>query len=104
HISDAAELTRILWGLSERVSHRLKAAELSGARVALKLKTADFQTPSRSRTLDSPTRLAGRIFHIARELLAPEARGERFRLIGIGVEDLRPIADADPPNLIDHNP
>ncbi len=102
-ISDAAELTRILWGLSERVSHRLKAAGLSGARVALKLKTADFQTRSRSRTLDSPTRLAGRIFDIGRELLAPEARGQRFRLIGIGVEDLRPIADADPPNLIDHN-
>jgi DNA polymerase-4 len=100
-ISDAAELTAILWSLSERVSARLKAAEFSGSRVTLKLKTADFKIRTRSRTLDSPTRLAGRIFETGRELLAPEARGERFRLIGIGVEELHPIAAADPPDLLD---
>jgi DNA polymerase-4 len=100
-IADAAELTAILWSLSERVSARLKAAEFSGSRVTLKLKTADFKSRTRSRTLDSPTRLAGRIFETGRELLAPEARGERFRLIGIGVEELHPIADADPPDLLD---
>lgn len=102
-IFDAQELTTILWKLSERVSARLKVAQLSGARVTLKLKTTDFKIRSRSRTLDSPTRLAGRIFETGRELLQPEAKGERFRLIGIGVEELHPIADADPPNLLDTN-
>ncbi len=102
-IADSAELTAILWSLSERVSARLKAAGFSGSRVTLKLKTADFKSRTRSRTLDSPTRLAGRIFETGRELLGPEAKGERFRLIGIGVEELRPIADADPPDLLDTN-
>ncbi len=102
-ISDAEELTAILWKLSERVSARLKAAEFSGLRVTLKLKSTDFKSRTRSRTLDSPTRLASRIFETGRELLRPEARGERFRLIGIGVEELCPIADADPPDLLDTN-
>jgi DNA polymerase-4 len=102
-IADAGELTAILWSLSERVSARLKAAEFSGSRITLKLKTADFKSRTRSRTLDSPTRLAGRIFETGRELLGPEAKGERFRLIGIGVEELHPIADADPPDLLDVN-
>ncbi len=100
-ISDPNELTAILWKLSERVSARLKSAEFSGLRVTLKLKTRDFKSRTRSRTLDAPTRLAGRIFEVGRELLAPEARGEHFRLIGIGVEELHPIADADPPDLLD---
>ena len=100
-ISDARALTEILWRLSERVSTRLKAAEFSGTRVTLKLKTSDFRTRTRSRTLDSPTRLAGRIFDTGRDMLLPEAKGDKFRLIGIGVEDLHPLADADPPDLID---
>lgn len=100
-ISDPRDLTEILWRLSERVSARLKAAGFAGTRVTLKLKTADFRTRTRSRTLDSPTRLAGRIFDTGRELLIAEAKGERFRLIGIGVEDIRPIAEADPPDLVD---
>jgi DNA polymerase-4 len=100
-ISDANELTTILWKLSERVSARLKAAEFSGSRVTLKLKTRDFKSRTRSRTLDAPTRLASRIFETGRELLIPEARGEHFRLIGIGVEELAPIADGDPPDLLD---
>ena len=98
-ISDPERLTAILWTLSERVSTRLKAAEFSGLRVTLKLKTTDFRSRTRSRTLESPTRLASRIFDTGKELLALEATGERFRLIGIGLEELRPIADGDPPDF-----
>ena len=100
-ISDAEELTAILWKLSERVSARLKAAEFSGLRVTLKLKSADFKSRTRSRTLDSPTRLASRIFETGRELLQPEAKGERFRLIGIGVSGLSRAGRGDFTDLID---
>jgi DNA polymerase-4 len=100
-IADPARLAAILWTLSDKVAARLKAAEFSGTRVTLKLKTPDFRSRTRSRTLETPTRLAGRIFETGRDLLAGEARGERFRLIGIGVDDLGPIADADPPDLMD---
>jgi len=102
-LSDYPALEAILWRLSERVATRLKAGGFSGKRVTLKLKTADFRTRSRSRTLDSPTALAARLFDVGRELLALEARGERFRLIGIGAEELQPLAAADPPDLIEHD-
>jgi DNA polymerase-4 len=100
-IADPARLAAILWTLSDKVAARLKAAEFSGTHVTLKLKTPDFRGRTRSRTLETPTRLAGRIFETGRDLLAGEASGERFRLIGIGVDDLHPIADADPPDLMD---
>lgn len=100
-ISDPAQLAAVLWSLADRVSARLKAAEFSGTRVTLKLKTPDFRSRTRSRTLETPTRLAGRIFETGRDLLVKEANGARFRLIGIGVEDLHPLGDGDPPDLMD---
>lgn len=100
-LADPDELAAILWRLSERVSARLKAAELSGARVTLKLKTRDFRSRTRSRMLDSPTRLADRIFRAGREMLEKEARGEQFRLIGIGVDELGPLSSGDPLDLIE---
>lgn len=102
-IADQDELAAVLWRLSERVAARLKAAGLSGSRVTLKLKTPDFRGRTRARMLDSPTRLADRIFRAGRDLLAREARGEKFRLIGIGVDDLHPIEAGDPPDLIEHD-
>ena len=42
-ISDFRALERILWGLTEEVSARLKGKELAGSTVTLKLKTADFR-------------------------------------------------------------
>ncbi len=39
----SARCERILWGLTEEVSARLKAKELAGSTVTLKLKTADFR-------------------------------------------------------------
>jgi DNA polymerase-4 len=60
-ISDLRTLERILWGLAEEVSARLKDKQLSGATVTLKLKTADFKIRTRAQSLESPTQLAGRI-------------------------------------------
>lgn len=100
-IRDPERLIAILWTLSEKVSARLKAAELSGAHVTLKLKTGDFKTRTRGRVLPSPTKLAGRIFEAGRELLEKETGRDAFRLIGIGVDDLRPGDAADPPNLLE---
>ena len=72
-----------------------------GRTVVLKLKTADFRLIARSRRLDTPTQLAERLFRAAHALLAIEADGRRFRLIGIGSHDLAPAGDADPPDLLD---
>jgi DNA polymerase-4 len=100
-LSDFRSLEKILWGLTEEVSARLKAKELAGATVTLKLKTADFKIRTRARSLESPTQLAGRIFAAARDLLKREANGTRFRLIGVGLSALVTSDQADPADLVD---
>lgn len=99
-------LERALWPLCETVARRLKADGYAGGSVTLKLKTSDFRLRTRTRRLPSPTLLADRIFRLGRDLLAEELAeekesGTRFRLIGIGCADLRDLADADPPDLLD---
>jgi len=100
-IVDFRTLERRLWELSEKVSGRLKAKELAGATVTLKLKSADFRLRTRARSLSAPTQLAAKIFDAGRELLARETGSTRFRLIGIGVSALAPAQDADPADLVD---
>ncbi len=101
-IRDLATLERILWSLSDKVSARLKSADLCGSTVTLKLKTADFRQRTRAQTIHAPTQLAARIFAISRELLAKEIDGTAFRLIGTGVSALQPgSAAADDVDLLD---
>ncbi len=98
-ISAVRPLERLLWNLAEKVSARLKLADLCGRTITLKLKTADFKLKTRAASLDHPTQLAVKIFKMARPLLAREADGTRYRLIGIGVSGLADAAQADPPDL-----
>jgi DNA polymerase-4 len=94
-------LERRLWMLAERVSARLKAKELAGSTVTLKLKTANFALRTRARSLGDPTQLAAKIFAAGRDLLALEADGTKFRLIGLGVSALCDTDLADPADLVD---
>jgi DNA polymerase-4 len=100
-IADFRALEKILWSLAEEVSARLKAKELAGATVTLKLKTADFKIRTRARSLGTPTQLARRIFAASRSLLEHETDGTRFRLLGVGVSALAPAHEADPADLVD---
>ena len=95
------ELERTLWYLSEKVSARLKAKELAGSTINVKLKTTDFKTRTRAQSLPAPTQLAAKIFAIGRELLERETDGTKFRLLGIGVSSLASPEDADPADLVD---
>ena len=100
-IADAHALKAILRTLAEKVSRRLKRAKMAGVTVTLKLKTADFRIRTRSRQLTDPTQLADRIFAVGADMLAGEADGTRFRLIGIGVSALNETDGADFADLID---
>ena len=100
-IADFRALERMLWELCEKVSGRLKAQELAGATVTLKLKTADFRLRTRALTLPAPTQLAVKIFAAGRALLARETGATQFRLIGIGVSALARADEADPADLVD---
>lgn len=95
------DLVPVLRALSEKVSARLKKANLAGRTVVLKLKSKDFRTRTRNRQLGDPTRLADRIFATGLELLRREIDGTKYRLLGIGVSDLCDAEKADPPDLVD---
>ncbi len=98
-IADIDELDRVLWAMSERLSHRAKASGQGGATVTLKLRTADFRILTRRTTLHGPTQLAEVIYRTARRLLAATADGKRrYRLIGVGISGL---AEADQCDLFD---
>ncbi|WP_417688911.1 DNA polymerase IV [Roseibium sp.] len=100
-IASFEKLRPILLDLSEKVSRRLKAKDIAGRTVTLKLKTDTFKTITRARQLADPTVLADRIFRAGVELLEKETDGRRFRLVGIGVGDLTPADQADPMDLVD---
>ena len=101
-IGDLPTLAQRLFSLSEKVSARLKALEIAGDSLTLKLKTDDFKTVTRARMLPEPTQLSGRIFEGAREMLAREATGRRkYRLIGVGISNLAPASEADHGDLAD---
>ena len=99
-LKDLTLLEKQLWPLCEKVSKRLKAKELAGGNIVLKLKSADFKTITRSRSLDNPTQLSEVIYQESRRMLAKVTDGRHFRLIGVGTGDLRDGEDADPPSLL----
>ena len=77
-----------------------RPAGLAGGGITLKFKTAAFRTITRARRLDRPTQSAEEMFRAAVPLLAGEANGRAFRLIGIGAHDLvgaREVAIGGPP-------
>jgi len=100
-IGELRPLEQHLWELTEKVSARLKAAELAGTTVTLKLKTADFKLRTRARSLSAPTQLAARIYDAGRDLLEREVGQTRFRLIGVGVSHLEEAEGDDLADLLD---
>ncbi len=99
--ADAETLVPVLRALSEKVAARLKAKDIAGRTVVLKLKDKQFRSLTRNRQLADPTQLADRIFRTALPLLEAELDGTQYRLIGVGVADLSSGASADPADLVD---
>jgi DNA polymerase-4 len=64
-LSDLAQLRGELWPLCETVARRLKAADLAGGSVTLKLKTDAFKLLTRSSRLTDPTQLAERLYEVS---------------------------------------
>jgi DNA polymerase IV len=96
--ADLGVLDGHIWRLSEQVADRAKAKALAGKTIVLKLKRSDFALLSRRLTLSDSTQLADRIYKAARQLLDQAASAPHFgpfRLIGVGISDLSPAAQAD---------
>ena len=98
-INGADELLLAIKPLCARVAERLVRGGHAGGTVVLKLKTGNFKLLTRNRQLPNPTQKAEVIYQQAVDLIEREADGRYFRLVGIGVGDICPAAEADPPDL-----
>lgn len=86
---DLVTLERRLLELADRTAGQLRRRGLSSRTVAIKVRTSDFRTLSRSRTLATPTDSALDLHAAARELLrAVDLGGLPVRLVGIRAEQL----------------
>jgi len=95
------ELEAPLWHLCEKLGRRLAAQGFAAGGVVLKLKTARFEQRTRNARLAAATQVPETIFAAARPLLAKEADGTAFRLIGIGAQPLVAPDAADAGDLAD---
>jgi DNA polymerase-4 len=84
-----------IWRLSEKVADRAKAKRIGGRVVTLKLKRADHSLITRRISLRDPTQIADRIYRAARGLF-DQVNGGPYRLLGVGLSELNPEAEADP--------
>ncbi|MGN6683650.1 MAG: DNA polymerase IV [Devosia sp.] len=100
-LSGFEELSTELLALSERLSERVKARNLVGDTVTLKLKSAGFRLRTRARHLMISTQLASVLYETGLQLLAREIDGTAFRLIGIGLSGLSEADGRDPTDLIE---
>jgi DNA polymerase-4 len=91
-LTRAADLEDRLAPLCDRVARQARDGAVAGRVVTLKLRSTDFRIVTRRRTLPVATQTAKTLFQVGRELLAREADGRPWRLIGIGIADL---VDAD---------
>ncbi|MCW5720569.1 MAG: DNA polymerase IV [Devosia sp.] len=95
------ELSTELLKCCERLSDRLKAKNVVGDTVTLKLKTAGFRLRTRARHLMMPTQLANVLYETGMSLLQRETDGTPFRLIGIGVSGIEAADGRDPADLLE---
>ncbi len=100
-LADPAALERHLWRMAEKLARRLQEKELAAGGVVLKLRTARFVSRTRAQRLPGPTQLPDMLFAAGQALLAREADGTAFRLIGLGANPLTPASQADQADLAD---
>ncbi|WP_439646299.1 DNA polymerase IV [Sanguibacter suarezii] len=75
--------------LADRCGHRLRAQEVLARTVSVKVRTSDFRTLTRSRSLVSPSDSGHEIYLVARELMSSvDLRGLPVRLVGVRGEGL----------------
>ncbi len=96
----AVKIINGIWDMAPAMPRGI--APPAAGTITLKLKTADFRLRTRSRRVADPTQLADTLFRIASGLLAAETDGvTRFRLVGVGADNLFKSSAADPPTLFD---
>lgn len=87
--SDKEELLEYLKFFSEEISCILSQKNMAGKTVTLKYKTGDFESHTRSRTLNYYISTSEEIYKVSEELLVGEPLEEDLRLIGISISSFK---------------
>ena len=89
-IADREYLRSVLLGQVEQVARRLRHHALQASTVTLKVRTPDFRTVTRNRTLAAPTDETGALWEAVAAMFEEWAQRhrDRVRLIGAGVMNL----------------
>ena len=88
-VGDRGKVERQLLALSERVCWRARRRDTRARTVTLKMRYADFETLSRTRTLEEPTNEEKRVYEAVRALLAEAwTRRKALRLVGVALSNL----------------
>ncbi len=82
------EIETMLLYLSDRVACRLREEKLAGKTITLVLRTPDFVTASRAKTLSTPTLSPQMLASSALKLYKQHFAGQKARLLGVSVSNL----------------
>jgi DNA polymerase-4 len=97
-IKNGPDLRAHLMRLADRTATRLRAHDLAAGRVTVKIRRGDFTTFTRQRTVEPPTQDTAVVSRIAQSLFddwSATRSAAAVRLLGVGVGDLRTLAQAD---------
>lgn len=96
-LTDMVAVRAQVLAMADRCARHLRAKGVVGRTVTLKVRTADFETVTRSRTLSAPTDVAADVYAAARDLLgAVDLGGRAVRLVGVRMEGLSAAAVRQP--------
>ena len=94
---DKAELGAIFTTLCEQVAADLRRKGYAGKTIGVKLRYGDFKIATRDQTLNHHTQDAAEIRRVAGKCLTRVDLTRRFRLLGVRVGSLVPLAQAQAP-------
>ena len=87
-IDDTTQMLEILENIAQRLENSLIKREAKGRTITLKVKYFDFQSITRSITIDQPAESASVIMKFVRPLLSKTEAGEKnVRLLGISISN-----------------
>ena len=91
------QMEKILWELVEEVGRRLRRESFYAHCIAIKVRYSNFQTFTRSRTLQTPTCFDREIFDVVSDLLRRNlTRGRAVRLLGVSASALQSTGWQEP--------
>ena len=95
-VADRDALAASLTSLSEELCRRLKARDLRGRTIGIKVRLDDWTNVTRSHTVERPTNDPAQVTAVALDLLAAYAPPRPVRLLGVRVAQFGPAgSDAD---------